>query len=193
MSNEVVSLLAIAKKNRADKPRHFFDIYSEYFEPIRNANIRLLEIGVHRGRSLKTWREYFPNGIIYGIEKDPIRDYNEDRIKVFIGDQGDPDFLKEVMSNIKGQLTIIIDDGSHVGRDQILSFETLFTKLEPRCGIYSIEDICTSYWMSREGGPVGKKGTAIDYLKKMIDIVAQGNSDIKSIGIYNNLCFMKRA
>jgi hypothetical protein len=34
---------------------------------IRHLPIKLLEIGVENGCSIKMWEEYFPNGEIYGL------------------------------------------------------------------------------------------------------------------------------
>jgi hypothetical protein len=186
-------LWSIASEHNAQKSRHFCEIYSMYFERLRNDFIQLLEIGVHRGRSLKMWKDYFPNGNIFGIEKRPIKDYDEERIKVFVGDQGDPEFLEEVLNSIKGLPTIVIDDGSHIGKDQISSFETIFGKLEPHCGLYCIEDLCTSYVFTREGGNIGKEGTGVDYIKKLIDIVVPGRSDIKSLNVYHDLAIIGKS
>ena len=42
------------------------------------------------------------------------------------------------------RVDIIIDDGSHIVYDQVISFKSLFNKLNPG-GIYVIEDLHTSY------------------------------------------------
>src|SRR5437660_3758804 len=45
--------------------------YEELFRNIRRKRVRLLEIGVGDGNSLRMWRAFFPHGRIYGID---IRD-----------------------------------------------------------------------------------------------------------------------
>ena len=40
------------------KWHHYFDIYTRYFERFRHRPIRMLEIGVFRGGSLRMWKEY---------------------------------------------------------------------------------------------------------------------------------------
>merc|ERR1712110_82036 len=49
--------------------RHGYDrYYDRLLEPLRNTKLRLLEIGVEKGRSLRTWQVYFGKAAqIYGI------------------------------------------------------------------------------------------------------------------------------
>lgn len=116
--------------------------YEEVFRYIRDEPITLLEIGVARGASLRMWREYFPHGNIVGIDKRPLCKRKErDRIQVFIGDQKDKLFLKDVIRKI-GQPDIIIDDGGHTTELHIASFSALFPHLKPN-GVYAIEDLRT--------------------------------------------------
>jgi hypothetical protein len=42
-------------------------------------------------------------------------------------------------------IDVVIDDGSHVPKDIIVTFETLFPALSKN-GIYIVEDTETSYW-----------------------------------------------
>ena len=40
---------------------HYFEFYHRFFSPyLTKPNLRILEIGVFRGGSLKMWRNYFP-------------------------------------------------------------------------------------------------------------------------------------
>ena len=41
------------------KWHHYFDIYERHFGRYRDRPIRMLEIGVFRGGSLRMWKEYF--------------------------------------------------------------------------------------------------------------------------------------
>ena len=59
--------------------------------------VKLLEIGVHKGGSLKLWRDYFPRGTIVGIDlKLPEGFIPGERIQLFKGSQADTRFLSEV-------------------------------------------------------------------------------------------------
>ena len=155
----------------AAKIAHYFPIYEQYFERFREAPIALLEIGIHKGGSLAMWAECFPNARIFGVDINPdCKAFEDDRIKVFIGSQGDEGFLQWVAAET-GPLDIIIDDGSHLSKQQILTLQTLFPHLVDG-GVYFIEDLVTSYdkyqYHDPEGG-LGKPNTCISYLKSLID------------------------
>src|ERR1700722_8993323 len=91
---------------------HYFEVYERLFQPMRDRNITLLEIGVQGGGSLEMWRAYFGDSArIYSIDIDPNAKRNEDiATRVFIGDQADRQFLRDVRRQI-GTADIIIDDG----------------------------------------------------------------------------------
>ncbi len=173
---------------------HYLEEYESHFARFVGTDVRLLEIGVSYGGSLELWRRYFGKSAkITGI------DVNMDCLnrcdppnKVRIGSQGDPDFLRNVIGEMGG-LDIVIDDGSHVGRHQRSSFETLFPILNDR-GIYVIEDIHTSYWPGVYEGGYRRADTAIEFIKDLIDGMhakfhdhaADRNSDaISAVHIYN--------
>lgn len=143
--------------------------YEKYLPFKREDNIKLLEIGVQHGNSLFTWREYFYNADIIGIDINPsCKQYEKDDIKVEIGSQIDETFLQDII-NTYGPFDMILDDGSHLQSHMIKSFEILFPHIKNQ-GIYIIEDTCCSYWESHEGG-LNKPNTSIEYFKKLIDDV----------------------
>lgn len=57
--------------DKASPSNDFLSFYERYFEPLRGRPIKLLEIGVMDGASLRTWRDYFPNGTIIGVDINP--------------------------------------------------------------------------------------------------------------------------
>lgn len=142
--------------------------YLRYFSPLREKRLKVLEIGVAQGQSLKMWEEFFPNAEIFGIDtnSDCLKSANE-RVKVFIGDQADEKFLKSFAEKAGGNFDIIIDDGGHFMHQQITSFRILFPCLNAG-GIYVIEDLCTSYW-ENFGGGFRKSYTTVEFLKDLID------------------------
>lgn len=123
--------------------------YESLFSEIRTNKMDVLEIGVREGSSHKMWEEYFENSTIYGVDNlsDPMiteeakRQYVEtletDRIKIFIGDQSDRDFMLSIHKNL---FDIIIDDGSHRSWHQQKTLSFMFEKLKSG-GIYIIEDL----------------------------------------------------
>ena len=152
------------------KWHHYFDIYTRYFERFRNRPIRMLEIGVFRGGSLRMWKEYFhPDSTIVGIDIDKscqAHEIAERNVYVRIGSQADPDFLDAVNGEF-GPFDIILDDGSHKTHHQILSFGALFRSALKEDGCYMVEDVHTNYWIKHVDSPE----TFIDLSKQMVDML----------------------
>ena len=74
---------------------HYLEVYERHFEQFRGKELHILEIGVAAGGSLQIWKKYFGDkAYIYGIDTDDYcKNYEEDRIKIFIGDQANKLFL----------------------------------------------------------------------------------------------------
>jgi hypothetical protein len=85
---------------------------------------------------------------------------------VLIGSQDDPAFLRRAAGSL-GRLDVVVDDGSHVAKHQLASFDVLFDLLAPG-GLYVIEDVHTAYWYAFGGGR-GRPGTAIDLVRRLVD------------------------
>ena len=67
--NELFEIFAA--DTNVHKWHHYFDIYTRHFEPYRSAPIKILEIGVFRGGSLRMWKKFFhPDSVIVGIDID---------------------------------------------------------------------------------------------------------------------------
>ena len=148
---------------------NYGDIYDKHFAPFREHNINILEIGVLRGGSMRMWEKYFPKANIFGIDiNEECLQYQSDRTKIFIGDQSDVSFLRNVKAKIP-KIDILIDDGSHKEEHQKKTFEVLSDYMKSN-GKYVIEDIETSYYNEFNGG-INKKGTFIENLKNLIDVI----------------------
>lgn len=131
--------------------------YHRFYDPLilpwQQDSFKMLEIGVERGSSIRTWLDYFPNAYIYGLDIGPTVgvELSGERHTIFIGDQSNQPFLQSCLNSIGEKLRIIIDDGSHVPHHQLTTFNLLFKHgLEPG-GLYILEDIETSYWKQ---GPI---------------------------------------
>jgi len=196
------------KKGKLRNGSYFTKWYNFYFDAIRHRDMNVLEIGIAYGESVKMWKNFFFNSEIYGVdikEKDFQTDQLEG-VNVFIGDQGDTIFLKNICNKVPDGFDIIIDDGSHITNDQVISFEYLFRRLN-HGGIYVIEDVHTSYVKKFKKKP---HKSLIDYLKKRIDDVNVGGrlgrytkqdilslpslnpyeEMIESIHFYPDICFV---
>lgn len=162
----------IAKSYGTDKSSevHNYCIkYEKYLPFNRYDPLKILEIGVLNGKSLKTWKDYYYRSHILGIDINPeCKQYEEPRISVEIGSQADNVFLLDIMRE-HGPFNMILDDGSHMNSHMIYSFEHLFESVKSG-GVYVIEDIGCSYWEDYEGGYL-KPTTSVEYFKRLSDDV----------------------
>ena len=125
----------------------YLEVYEPILTPWINKEIKLLEVGVSRGGSLKLWRDYFPRGTIIGIDRKlPQRFEPGERIHVFQGNQANKAFLSKVASQTAPDgFDIIIDDASHIGELTKTTFWHLFDHHLKPGGLYAIEDWGTGY------------------------------------------------
>ena len=161
---------------------HYFDIYESHFSKYRGKEVHILEIGVSQGGSLQMWKNYFgPKAKIYGLDINPkCKDLEEENIKIFIGSQSDRKFLQKLKEELP-KLDILIDDGGHSMRQQIVSFEELFDHIKTD-GLYLCEDLQTSYWLEYGGGHK-RRGTFIEYAKNLIDAIHAFHSQQGSLKV----------
>jgi hypothetical protein len=158
-----------ANKGRLiNKWHHYFEIYERHFSRYRGKDITFMEIGIYQGGSLELWKNYFgKNSKIYAIDINPAcKAFEDDRVKVFIGSQEDRAFLRSVVAQIP-KLDILLDDGGHTMRQQIVTFEEMFDHVQEN-GVFMCEDVHTSYWR-KFGGGLRRAGTFIEYTKKFVD------------------------
>jgi hypothetical protein len=140
-----------------DKIEHYYlQLYDPILLPWVDRKIKLLEIGIRRGGSLKLWRDYFRRGNVVGIDLElPKAFVPGERIQVFQGSQEDTRFLSEVASQTAPDgFDIIIDDASHIGELTRTTFWHLFDHHLKPGGLYAIEDWGTGYF---DDFPDGKK------------------------------------
>lgn len=151
------------------KYSNYFEIYDRYLERYRTRRPKILEIGVQHGGSLLMWNSYFGGQVdIVGMDILPeCKKFENGNIRIYIGDQSDRAFLTKVVAE-QGPFDVIIDDGSHVPRHQIASFETLFYEGLAVDGVYICEDCHTSYWRNYGGG-LRRSGTFVEYAKRLCD------------------------
>lgn len=150
--------------DKMEMMHNYVELYEKIFENIRERNIKLLEIGIYRGESLKMWKEYFPNGQIYGIDIDPKTMFEDSRITTRVGHQANKKFMED-FSDEFGPFDIIIDDGGHVSKFQIESFKIMFPLLKSK-GTYIIEDLHTSYWQHLT--PRNQQ-SCVSFLKELVE------------------------
>jgi hypothetical protein len=200
-------LEALGRKYKPSKRSHnYLPYYWMHFRDIRHRVERVCEIGLQNDASIRMWEEFFPNAQIFGIDIDPkCQAFEGDRRRVFIGDQGDRDFLKRCLDEMAGPLDIVIDDGSHLVEHQLGSFEVLFPQLS-RHGIYAIEDTGgvvgdyerfavnslqrlahnVLYW------PEGYRPEDWPYLSSFPDSASWADRNVVGVAVYRWICFLFR-
>jgi len=134
-------------------------IYHALFKHLRDQSISLLEIGIgtlirgaycsmyghdlpgyRPGASLRAWRDYFPNGIIYGLDVQPdTMIVDESRIITALVDSTNAAAVKTFLMKPSG-FDIIIDDGAHIPKLQVETLRNFYPALKPN-GLYVIEDV----------------------------------------------------
>lgn len=197
-------LIDIGKQYPSSKNKFgFIQIYKNYFSDFKNKKFNLLEIGIDKGDSLRIWRDFFPNANICGLDIDK-KEFKINGVEFFFGDQSDKNFLKLITDKYK-TFDIIIDDGSHVSKHIISSFEYLFSYLN-NDGLYVIEDLQTSY-IPRYGGSrirLNKKNTSMNFFKKLSDSVNYEHYNrpfykknkfdgmVNSVNFYQNIIFIRK-
>ncbi len=146
----MTDLAHIAGKYDTDKAvhTHYLRNYEHYFGDLRDDPVRLLELGIKKGGSLYLWRDYFPRGLIVGLDVEAIElDDPTGRIRTYRGMQQDTELLDRIArENAPGGFDIIIDDCAHIGVLARASFWHLFEQHLKPGGVYVVEDWGTGYW-----------------------------------------------
>lgn len=139
-----------------------------YYDLLKDKKVkRVLEIGVYNGASLRMWRDFFPGAEIYGIDIDLRSLIKEDRITCFAGDQTKAYTLRNAALVAGGEFDLIVDDGSHVPDDQILTAWELLPFLAPN-GLYIIEDVGAHEYKVGPGALIADLPPSYEYLVPLL-------------------------
>lgn len=160
-TKDIVALAKSMFPNPHDvtKPISYYKIYQEYFQPYADKALKLLEVGVFNGESLKVLSQFFPESAILGIdlEMKNIDFSNYKNISYEQADQTNANALVALADRYAPLgFDIIIDDASHIGAFSLKTFEALFPKLKSG-GLYIVEDWGTGYWNDWPDGGIFEK------------------------------------
>ena len=120
-------------------------IYDALF---KNRNIRkVLEVGLsiegtNAAPSLRMWADYYPQAEIWGLDKEEKTLVNEGRIHSILCDQSNKASLEVAARITGGDFDLLVDDGSHISEDQILTAQAFIPLMAPG-SLYIIEDMRT--------------------------------------------------
>lgn len=141
------TIQAAFEKHGSDKAIHkYAEFYAEHLPENPKS---ILEIGVKEGASIRAWKELFPDAIIHGL--DLFLEYDIPMIEgayFWKGNQLDWRILEQLR---RLEFELIIEDGSHNARDQLITFFGLYNGKQK----YFIEDIqCNYEEFYRDGLPI---------------------------------------
>jgi hypothetical protein len=150
---------------------HYFETYEAVFGSRRTGPMRILEIGVFQGASLRLWKSYFQHAqtSLVGIDIEPSCakfDAPSESIHVRIGSQADGEFLAKVVAEF-GPFDLIIDDGSHFSSHMIKSFNFLYATGLKDDGIYFVEDLHANYWLPWRDS----RNSFLDFCKELLELM----------------------
>ena len=158
---ELCSLFYKYKSDKCPQLQHSYSPqYYAMFAEQRESVKRVLEIGIgtfeamnhlvgggyYVGASLRAWRDFFPNAMVYGCDISETALFEDERIKCFITDQSKVSALRKLIDDINRDagsselFDLIIDDGSHLPAHMILTAVTLWENVKVG-GYYIVEDI----------------------------------------------------
>jgi SAM-dependent methyltransferase len=136
---------------------NYTKVYSTLFANLKNHPIKVFELGLgsnnpnvtcnmgefgRPGASLRGWREFFPQALIYGADVDRGILFRSERIETFYCDQLDADAIRELWSEpaLQDGIDILIEDGLHTFEANVSFLKGSLRQLRPG-GIYVVEDI----------------------------------------------------
>ena len=154
-----MSLAEIIDNSKTDKntTHSYLELYDNLLISKKNTAQNVLEIGIgdfgeKNGGSIKLWRNYFTNAIIYGLDILPINYVmdellNDDRIILYTSiDAYNNDFFIEHLLNKNIKFDFMLDDGPHT-LESMIQFIKLYSQIMTEDGILIIEDVQDLSWI----------------------------------------------
>src|SRR5580658_9824704 len=174
----------IGRKYGTDKAslhHDYLNFYERFLAPARYEPLTVLEIGVFQGASLYTWRDYFPNARIIGVDILPAcLQFKSDRVIIELADQSNLEHLAQLALEY-GPFDVIIEDGSHMWEHQIHTLRALFPFVK-NGGLYFVEDLQTNYGSMQAQYRGVATESCTSFLKRWMDLyVADDLIDLKTV------------
>lgn len=168
------------------KHQSYMAAYEHILSDFCGKKVVFIEVGISSGGSLEGWKNFFaPGSKIIGVDFNPTMQttLENEGFEIFIGDQADPLFWKNVFREV-GPIDILLDDGGHTNEQQIITLRSAIPHVNDG-GLILIEDTHTSY-MASFMNPY--RYSFINYAKLCIDIV---NDRFYSLNRYRNQGLIK--
>ena len=131
----------LKRKNDKIMAHGYAKIYENLFVQKKKDNLKILEIGSFYGNASAALSFYFKNSIIYSGDINPdMYKYRGSRLKNFFVDTSSRESIQENILKKNIEFDVIIEDASHMLKDQIISLFMLFPKIK-KGGIFAVEEI----------------------------------------------------
>ena len=139
-NNQITELCKLGYKYGTDKCPQIKHSYTPFYYKLlkdkRQSVRKVLEIGIgktrrnlhrpekiyengvkrflHRGASLRMWRDFFPNAQIYGADITPETMFAEERIKTYLCDERKKEDLVRLIHQTGSDIDVVVDDASQI-------------------------------------------------------------------------------
>jgi hypothetical protein len=184
-------LCELFKKYGSDKNsdwHNYSSLYFYLFKDLKEDDIKLFEVGIYHGASVRAWRDFFSKGKIYAGDVEPNFFLKNENVECFYCNQDDSSSISDMWNNeiLKElEFDIIIDDGKHEFISNINFLRNSIQKLK-KGGIFIVEDL-TNYTVNEFNGILNSLKE--DFLLDSIGIYKLIN-DVNKID--NNLLIIKK-
>ena len=116
-------------------------IYEKYLKEKKEKNLNIIELGSFYGNASAAFYFYFKNSQIYSADINPdMYLYRSKRLKNFFTDTSSRASIESNILTRNTKFDLIIEDASHMLKDQIISLFILFKNLNSG-GIFIVEEI----------------------------------------------------
>ena len=131
-----------SKKTKIKIQAHGYSkFYQDIFYPIKNEVLNIIEIGSFYGNASAALFFYFKKANIFGADINPdMFVYKSKRIKTLFVDSSSNESIKRKIVDLDISFKVIIEDASHMLKDQIISLFYLFPTLN-KGGYFIIEEL----------------------------------------------------
>ncbi len=163
------------RKNKKIVAHGYAKIYESLFKPIKDESLKILEVGSFYGNASAALFFYFKKSMIYSADINPdMYKYRGSRLKNFYVDSSSRESINKNLLGQNIDFNIVIEDASHMLKDQIISLFMLFPKIK-KGGIFIIEEI--DFPEKREDMRIGQNFPDLKTILKKIISKDDFNSD----------------
>ncbi len=129
------------QENKLITGHGYAKIYEKYLKEHKEKNLNIIELGSFYGNASAAFYFYFKNSQIYSADINPdMYLYKSKRLINFFTDTSSRSSIEKNILSRNIKFDLIIEDASHMLKDQIISLFTLFKNLKSG-GLFIIEEI----------------------------------------------------